>query len=219
MLFHTIAFSAILLGAAHANVLNERFVDDGFNALTKRQQFEPTTQTATGSTCADAFGGGYVTCRDTTATQNRLCYNPQVGQTCCEATWACPNGSFCLSEPYCCPNGEDPKACAADNNVVLPSSYVTPSAKPTTTTNATSAIYPSTTASSSIYTTPIASASSYIVPYPVYNATHKLIQPSASGTGAYYVSPSTFPGAASNIGISLVGLAGAGLLSAIAALF
>jgi hypothetical protein len=64
MLFTQIAFSALAMGSAVAATnLNERFVDDGFNALTKRQQFVPTTQTAAGSTCADAFGAGYVTCK------------------------------------------------------------------------------------------------------------------------------------------------------------
>jgi hypothetical protein len=61
MLFSNIAFSAVFVGSALATI-NERFVDDGFNALLKRQQFIPTTQTAAGDTCADAFGAGYLTC-------------------------------------------------------------------------------------------------------------------------------------------------------------
>jgi hypothetical protein len=61
MLFSQIICSAAVVGSAVA-ALNERFVDDGFNALTKRQQFIPTTQTAAGDTCADAFGAGYLTC-------------------------------------------------------------------------------------------------------------------------------------------------------------
>jgi len=61
MLFNTLAFSALLLGAASATTLNERFVD-GLNPLTKRQQFLPGVQTATGETCSNAFGAGYETC-------------------------------------------------------------------------------------------------------------------------------------------------------------
>jgi hypothetical protein len=62
MRFPQIAFSTLLLGsAAVATQLNERF-SDGLDPLTKRQQFVPTTTTAQGETCADAFGGGYVTC-------------------------------------------------------------------------------------------------------------------------------------------------------------
>jgi hypothetical protein len=63
MLFTQITLSALAMGSAVvATGLNERWVDDGFNALTKRQQFIPTTQTAAGDTCADAFGTGYQTC-------------------------------------------------------------------------------------------------------------------------------------------------------------
>lgn len=63
MLFNTLAFSAILLGSATANIVHERSLEDGVSALYKRQyQFQPGTQIATGNTCADAFGSGYTTC-------------------------------------------------------------------------------------------------------------------------------------------------------------
>lgn len=63
MLFNTVAFSALLLGSASATIVHERSLEDGVSALYKRQyQFQPGTQTATGSTCADAFGSGYTTC-------------------------------------------------------------------------------------------------------------------------------------------------------------
>jgi hypothetical protein len=63
MLFTKVTLSALAMGSVvAATQLNERFADDGFNALTKRQQFIPTTQTAAGDTCADAFGAGYQTC-------------------------------------------------------------------------------------------------------------------------------------------------------------
>jgi hypothetical protein len=64
MLFNNLILSVLAMGSAvAATQLNERFIDDGFNALTKRQQFIPTTQTAAGETCADAFGDGYETCK------------------------------------------------------------------------------------------------------------------------------------------------------------
>lgn len=51
-----------LFGAsALAAQLNERYTGD-LSILQKRQQFKPSTTTAEGSTCADAFGAGYVTC-------------------------------------------------------------------------------------------------------------------------------------------------------------
>jgi len=208
MLFTQVAFSALLLGAASANAINERFADDGFNALTKRQQFMPTTQTATGNTCADAFGDGYVTCREKTDSKNRLCYNPNVGQTCCAATWACPNGSFCLAEPFCCPNGEDPKTCAAENNISLPSSFTTPAAKPTTTTY-----------SSKVSSTSASSVSYYVAPYPTAANVSTVVKATASGTGSYYAQPSQFTGAASNVGVSVASIAGVGLLGLLANLF
>ena len=53
--------SLLLFGATSlAAMINERFVDE---VLVKRQQFTPTTTTAEGATCADAFGAGYVTCQ------------------------------------------------------------------------------------------------------------------------------------------------------------
>jgi hypothetical protein len=59
MRFQLILSSIFVAGAVAE--LNERYVDD-YGVLAKRQQFKPTTTTAEGSTCADAFGEGYVTC-------------------------------------------------------------------------------------------------------------------------------------------------------------
>jgi hypothetical protein len=201
MLFSNIAFSAVFVGSALATV-NERFVDDGFNALLKRQQFIPTTQTAAGDTCADAFGAGYLTCREKTDSKNRLCYNPTLGQACCESTWACPNGSFCLVDPFCCPNGEDPNTCAAEKGVTLSSTFVTPSA-----TSVSAA-----TAYASNSTKP---ASYYHMPYPTANVTSAIANPVSTGG---YASPVAFPGAASHASISFA-LAFAGILGAAATLF
>jgi len=123
MRLQEIALSSLLWGASIVTAqLNERFVEDG---LVKRQQFTPTTTTAEGATCADAFGDGYVTCREGSSTVNRLCYNPSLGQTCCEnpGQWACPAGSFCLVSGSCCPNGKDPQSCAADNHVSVSAGF------------------------------------------------------------------------------------------------
>jgi hypothetical protein len=201
MLFSQIAFSAVLVGSAVATSLNERFVDDGFNALTKRQQFIPTTQTAAGDTCADAFGAGYLTCREKTDSKNRLCYNPTLGQACCESTWACPNGSFCLVDPYCCPNGEDPSTCAAEKGVTLSSTFVTPSATKV--------------AAATVNSTSYAPTSYYHVPYPTANVTSAVVNPISTGG---YVTPVAFPGAASHASVSFA-LAFAGILGAAATLF
>jgi hypothetical protein len=170
MLFTRVILSALAIGSAiAATQINERFVDDGFNALTKRQQFIPTTQTAAGDTCSDAFGDGYETCRDMTDSTNRLCYNPTAGQICCDSSWACPNGSFCLITSYCCPNGEDPATCAAENNVNITSSFVTPSA---------TKVAPLTTAATHNTT-----SSSYFAPYPTHANATTVIK--ATGTGTF----------------------------------
>jgi hypothetical protein len=59
-----IVLPAVLFGSAVvASQLNERFVDPHYNFLSRRQQFVPTTTTAQGQTCSDAFGAGYVTCK------------------------------------------------------------------------------------------------------------------------------------------------------------
>jgi hypothetical protein len=64
MHFPKIALSTLLFGVTVlATQLNERFIQaDQLDALMKRQQFKPTTTTAEGATCADAFGAGYTTC-------------------------------------------------------------------------------------------------------------------------------------------------------------
>jgi len=108
-----IAISSLFLSAT---VFANAHVHPGspFGLLEKRQdQFVPNTTTAEGTTCADAFGDGYDTCRNATDSQNRLCFNPNIGQSCCQNQWACPADSFCLDDGSCCPNGTDAAACAA----------------------------------------------------------------------------------------------------------
>ncbi|KAK4119877.1 hypothetical protein N657DRAFT_649651 [Parathielavia appendiculata] len=93
--------------------------------LNKRQgeAFDPDEDSRPGANCVDAFGPGYIECRPESATQNRLCINPDEGETCCSNLWGCPAGSFCLIDDLCCPEGLDPQTCAADNNVSLPPDF------------------------------------------------------------------------------------------------
>ncbi|KAF2835683.1 hypothetical protein M501DRAFT_997825 [Patellaria atrata CBS 101060] len=69
----------------------------------RRQAFDPDETTQSGANCVDAFGEGYVECRAESALQNRLCINPDLGETCCENEWGCPADSFCLVQDLCCP--------------------------------------------------------------------------------------------------------------------
>jgi len=116
MRFQEIALSTLFFGAtvlATNNHLQQRHAHVHPGDIFKRQsEFVPNTTTAEGSTCADAFGAGYETCREASGGQNRLCYNPSIGQTCCQSSWACPVESYCLSSGSCCPNGTDAAACA-----------------------------------------------------------------------------------------------------------
>jgi hypothetical protein len=81
--------------------------------------------------------------------KNRLCYNPNMGQTCCSNNWACPSGSFCLVTGSCCPNvssrhvfevleldtncliqGQSPQTCANQNGVTISSDFQVPTTAP-----------------------------------------------------------------------------------------
>jgi hypothetical protein len=179
--FSTLALaSAALVSSvlADGDVLNDRYVQH----LGKRQQFTPTTQTATGNTCADAFGAGYVVCRDSSPTQNRLCYNPSAGQTCCNSQWACPSGSFCYTNGNCCPNGLSQSACDAQISAAAAST------------------------ASSVASSPAPAGTATSAPFPAKNVT----VPAATGTGAPTSSPpARFTGAASatslEVGVAAIG--------------
>ncbi|CAI4210952.1 unnamed protein product [Parascedosporium putredinis] len=54
----------------------------------RRQAFDPDEETASGSTCVEAFGPGYIECAPATATKNRLCIIPSEGEICCDNKWA-----------------------------------------------------------------------------------------------------------------------------------
>lgn len=90
----------------------------------RRQAFDPDEETASGSTCVEAFGPGYIECAPATATKNRLCIIPSEGEICCDNKWGCPAGSFCLVQDLCCPDGLDPASCAVENGVELPDDFV-----------------------------------------------------------------------------------------------
>ncbi|KAF1990215.1 hypothetical protein K402DRAFT_451217 [Aulographum hederae CBS 113979] len=200
----TLASLSLLAIPAMAD-MNERM----YSGFSKRQEFIPTTTTGQGSTCADAFGDGYVTCREQTDTANRLCYNPDMGETCCSTQWACPAQSFCLVDPYCCPNGSDPETCARDFGVSLPSSFAS-SSSPSSSTSTPPVIsipspIPSPIPSAAATTSPLpetasttATVSSAIanVPYP-YPGGMNTTNGFATGTGSG--APAEFTGAAGRV--------------------
>jgi hypothetical protein len=112
--------AALGLADAAVNVLSPL-------GVSKRQDgaFDPDEETAQGDSCVEAFGEGSVECRPPSATQNRLCIEPALGHTCCENSWGCPGGSFCLVQDLCCPDGLDPETCAEQNGVDLPPNFST----------------------------------------------------------------------------------------------
>ncbi|KAK4149439.1 enhancer of mRNA-decapping protein 4 [Chaetomidium leptoderma] len=97
-----------------------------YGALNKRQAFDPDETTGNGANCVEAFGEGYIECVPPTASRNRLCINPDLGETCCSNLWGCPSDSFCLVQDLCCPTGLDPTTCAAQNDVTLPPDFSAP---------------------------------------------------------------------------------------------
>lgn len=217
MLFRAVALAA-LATTTLAHQLNDRHLHfheaRGLNVLEKRQdqQFQPTTTTATGDTCADAFGAGYETCREATDSTNRLCYNPSIGQTCCSNQYACPSGSFCLNSGNCCPNGLDPNTCAAmissSSSAAQASSSAVKavSSSKASTTNSTSIV--TKTATSSV-TLPVLSTA----PFHVSTNATKVVA-STGKPSAATVPSSQFTGAASRFELSVAGLLGvAGLVA------
>jgi len=213
MLFRAVALAAFA-STALALQLNDKHMHfheaRGLNVLEARQQggkFTPPTTTATGDTCADAFGAGYITCRDATATTNRLCYNPSIGQSCCSNTWACPSGSFCLanSNGNCCPNGLDPNTCAA----IISSSQAAASSSAKNaiaSSNSTTTVTSTSTATETLPCLSTASISASANGTKVIGSTGK---PSPTST-----SSGQFTGAGSRLELSIAGLVGiAGLVA------
>lgn len=209
MLFRTLALAA-LATTTIAHQLNDRHLHfhEARHVLDKRQdqQFSPTTTTATGDTCADAFGAGYETCREATATTNRLCYNPSVGQSCCSNSWACPSGSFCLTSGNCCPNGLDPNTCAA---IISSSSAAQASS------SAVKAVVPSTNSTTTVTKTSTSSVvlpSLSTAPYQVSTNATKVV--ASTGKPSSTTPAAQFTGAASRFELGAAGLLGlAGLVA------
>jgi hypothetical protein len=106
--FFTLA--SLLLGSAVA--LNNLKVRQGD---APDEAFKPGSSSALGATCEDAWGAGFISC----GTGNE-CYNPALGESCCQDTYACGTGSFCLTDGWCCPDGIDPETCAKNNDVPWP---------------------------------------------------------------------------------------------------
>lgn len=76
-----------------------------YGALGKRQAFDPDESTGSGSDCVEAFGEGYIECRAPTDSERRLCINPDLGETCCEASCTRPSHSSVLLETLICNRG------------------------------------------------------------------------------------------------------------------
>jgi hypothetical protein len=90
MHFHHFPFAMIagLAMAAASDVLGVLEASPGALSLTKRQDashaFRPNpARTRQGTDCAATFGAGYLLCNPS-AFLSKLCYNPALGQSCCE---------------------------------------------------------------------------------------------------------------------------------------
>jgi len=124
--------------------------------------FLPGSNSGSGATCADAFGAGFVQC----GTGNE-CFDPSAGESCCQATYPCPSGSFCLIDGYCCPNGLDAATCAAENGVTLPADFSTStsSAAAAAATSATAAVSATVTSNYTVIPTGAPTTSAPITPF------------------------------------------------------
>ncbi|KAI0914694.1 hypothetical protein F4823DRAFT_633913 [Ustulina deusta] len=74
-------------------------------------------------TCDQTYGNGSIPCGGPEST---WCFNPNLGQTCCEREGAfCNDGSYCAPVAgYCCFDDEDLVTCAARAGFDLPNSAV-----------------------------------------------------------------------------------------------
>ncbi|KAI8954300.1 hypothetical protein F4801DRAFT_575692 [Xylaria longipes] len=61
-------------------------------------------------TCEQSHGNGSIPCG---GPKSNLCFNPGLGQTCCQDSGWCDSGSYCAPiAGYCCPEDQDPTTCA-----------------------------------------------------------------------------------------------------------
>ncbi|KAI0394018.1 hypothetical protein F5Y17DRAFT_277199 [Xylariaceae sp. FL0594] len=109
----------------------------------------PRRREATPATCEQTYGNGSVACG---GSDSDMCYNPTLGQTCCELDKGfCSGGSYCAPVAgYCCLQSEDLETCARNAGFDLPI--------PAVTGNTTSGATTSTT-STTLYATPTVSVS------------------------------------------------------------
>jgi len=214
--------ASLLLGNALA-FIKIRQEDNGSEA------FKPNGTEGIGATCAEAWGDGFLSCGS-----GNECYNPGLKESCCEETYACSTGSFCLTDGWCCPDGIDPETCAKNNDVPWPippkpsSSIVPLAAAPSVSSEAPTAAAPEYTPeytpaySAPAYSAPVYSSPAYKAPVTTTYATSVgtvTICPSsktANGTIPTYAptyaptKPPAFTGAASpqNVAGSAVAIIG-----------
>lgn len=81
--FSLAATSLFAAGALAGNLKNQLVPRE--LQVRQDQSFTPSTTFGRGSTCADAFGPGFIDC-------NGVCYNPGDGETCCAGS-----GDACTS--------------------------------------------------------------------------------------------------------------------------
>ncbi|KAI0432123.1 hypothetical protein F5Y09DRAFT_354131 [Xylaria sp. FL1042] len=75
------------------------------------------------TTCDQTYGNGSIPCG---GPESELCYNPNLGQTCCKLDGGfCNAGSYCAPVAgYCCLKDEDLTTCAERAGFALPNSAV-----------------------------------------------------------------------------------------------
>ncbi|KAI4115930.1 MAG: hypothetical protein LQ345_003566 [Seirophora villosa] len=208
--FSLAATSLFAAGALAGNLKNQLVPRE--LQVRQDQSFTPSTTFGRGSTCADAFGPGFIDC-------NGVCYNPGDGETCCAGSgdaYPCPSESFCLIDGLCCPDGLPAETCAAQNNVALPQGFSTNTATSAGASTAVqtqrstiSAVESSVASSSAFVPSTTAVVAPTVTPYPVPgNAT--LPPPSdgtAAPTGTGAPAPFTpFVGAAASVQVYCAGL-------------
>ena len=76
-----LAVAGLLAGGALAD--KSRMVETSLLSKRQSEAFVPNSETRQGNTCVAAFGPGYIDCGPSS---NDVCYNPAVGQTCCESS-------------------------------------------------------------------------------------------------------------------------------------
>ncbi|KAI1757294.1 hypothetical protein F4782DRAFT_526053 [Xylaria castorea] len=73
-------------------------------------------------TCEHTYGNGSLPCGGPEST---WCFNPGLGQTCCQDSGFCDSGSYCAPVAgYCCLKDEDLATCAKHAGFDIPSSAI-----------------------------------------------------------------------------------------------